>query len=165
MSRHICDCGAVYCSPGEVLACAGNNHGQPLLRPMGELEDYERWVEQVWSAGGAVDLRDLAIMNSGLGGETGEVQELLVRELATIAELSTSLGKEAGDVVERVKKHIRNHRQLGREEMTSELGDVLYHVVRIARWQGISMREIMTANRRKVNERIRDRRLTPRGQP
>jgi len=156
-ANFICDCGKPYHNSASVLNCASNNHfeGPSKKAAPDRLATYEKWVVDAWDSGrGAVDLRGLFVMTTGASGELGEVQELLARELALIAQLSTCLGAELSDVTERVKKMIRNNRELTREEFTSECGDVLYYLVRLLAWRGISLAEAMDANRAKCDARI-----------
>lgn len=97
----------------------------------GELVDvYQLWVDQAWNGRRADDgnaLRHLFIMSVGLGGEAGEVQELL-------------------------KKHVRDG-VLDKRKLLLELGDVAYYLTRIASWFGMSLRQVLEANQAKITER------------
>lgn len=96
-----------------------------------ELVDrYQLWVDQAWNGRRPDDgnqLRHLFIMTVGLGGESGEVQELL-------------------------KKHVRDG-VLDKQKLLLELGDVAYYLTRIASWFGMSLREVLEANQVKLTER------------
>jgi len=96
-----------------------------------ELVDrYQLWVDQAWNGRRADDgnaLRHLFIMSLGLGGESGEVQELL-------------------------KKHVRDG-VLDKHKLLLELGDVAYYLTRIASWFGMSLRQVLEANQAKITER------------
>lgn len=94
-------------------------------------ESYQQWVEQNWNRRGydrePNELRELFIMSVGIGGEAGEVQELL-------------------------KKHVRDGREI-RDDLRLELGDVLHYLTRIAAQFGMTLGEIMLANREKIERR------------
>jgi len=83
-------------------------------------EEFEEFVEKMWWAGGKDPVKSFTIMGLGIGGEAGEVQELL-------------------------KKHVRDGREI-RGDVLLELGDVLYYVTRIGRHFGYSLDDIMSAN-------------------
>lgn len=73
------------------------------------------------------DLRSLFIMTAGLGGETGEV-------------------------LEKLKKYVRDN-TFERDLVVKELGDVLYYAVRIARYFGITPSEMIASNIEKLEGR------------
>jgi len=73
------------------------------------------------------DLRNLFIMTVGLGGEAGEVLEVL-------------------------KKSVRDGK-LDLNDLKLELGDVLYYLARIASWHGMTLEEVMVANVAKLEAR------------
>lgn len=72
-------------------------------------------------------MRQLFIMTAGLGGETGEVLELL-------------------------KKHIRDGREI-KADLMHELGDVLHYLVRLCIWAGLRPRDVIAANIAKLTAR------------
>ena len=90
---------------------------------------YEAWVKRNW--GDVKDpLRDLFIMTVGLAGETGEVCELL-------------------------KKDVRGRKgqSLDRRKLALELGDVLHYLTRIAVRHKLSLGMIQRANVAKLEYR------------
>ena len=93
--------------------------------------EYQQWVELNWNRLGFErepnQLRELFIMSVGLGGEAGEVQELL-------------------------KKFVRDDREI-HSDLRLELGDVLHYLTRIASQFGMTLEEIMMANRSKIERR------------
>lgn len=95
-------------------------------------EDYQKFVVAVWnsrrSSFDESPLRDLFIMTVGLGGESGEVQEIL-------------------------KKYVRDNIPLDRENLKLELGDVIYYVSRIAAMFDIPLQEILDSNVNKLRHR------------
>jgi len=110
--------------PGEAIDVLAERYGNIVA-------GYQEWVEKNWNRRRTpVDgnpLRDLYIMGLGIGGEAGEVQELL-------------------------KKHVRDGRQID-EDLLLELGDVLHYLTRIASYFGIHLLQVMTANRQKIDAR------------
>ncbi len=92
---------------------------------------FQAWVEENWNRRKTpVDgnpLRDLYIMGMGIGGESGEVQELL-------------------------KKHVRDGREI-RDDLVLELGDVLHYLTRIASQFDIKLTDVMEQNRVKLEAR------------
>ena len=105
-----------------------------------DAQEFDAFVRENWSrrksaAAYAFEkpqpTRDLYIMATGLAGETGEVMELL-------------------------KKHVRDGR-IDRQELLLELGDVLHYLTRIAAEYGLTLIEVMDANRKKLEQRARER--------
>lgn len=96
--------------------------------------DYERFVKQQWNhrrnraaqprPAACEELRQLFIMTTGLAGEAGEVVELL-------------------------KKHVRDGR-LDVEDLALELGDVLYYLTRIGQEFGLTLGDIQERNMLKL---------------
>jgi NTP pyrophosphatase (non-canonical NTP hydrolase) len=95
-----------------------------------DIDEYGEWAERMWFSGdrpSSVTERDLSIMTLGLAGETGEV-------------------------VEKVKKVIRDG-TIDKAAILKELGDVLYYTVKIARYFGFKPSDIVTANVEKLESR------------
>lgn len=100
---------------------------------------YEKFVEDYWRGRRAgdygrtgedyhEDLRDLFIMTTGLGGEAGEVQEL-------------------------IKKAVRGRYEPDRRELALELGDVLYYLTKLAHRYGLTLADLRRINREKLEAR------------
>jgi NTP pyrophosphatase (non-canonical NTP hydrolase) len=92
------------------------------------LSEYESWVLEKW---GEVEepLRCLAIMSLGIGGEAGEVQEIIKKSL----------------------RPKNKHKAIDREHLKEELGDTLYYLVRIAKHYDMTMAQIISHNVDKLN--------------
>ncbi len=88
---------------------------------------YEKFIVDGWGRSPDQPLRDLYIMSTGLAGETGEVMEHL-------------------------KKHVRNG-VLDKEALKLELGDVLAYLAMITNEFGMTLDEIMEANVAKLEAR------------
>lgn len=97
--------------------------------------EYQSWVASNWNRLSSRDgslmeagpLRELFIMAVGIGGEAGEVQELL-------------------------KKHVRDGREI-HDDLLLELGDVLHYLTRIAAQFGFTLDQVMATNREKIEAR------------
>lgn len=92
------------------------------------INEFQDWVKRGWTrrSDTPVDqLRELAVMSLGLPGETGEVIEL-------------------------IKKEMRGDGPLDRTKLLLELGDVLHYLCRIASAYDISMYDVMAANIAKI---------------
>ena len=90
------------------------------------LDDYAVWSRKMWLSD-VIEERDITIMSLGLGGETGEVLELL-------------------------KKRVRDD-TLDLNHLKKELGDVLYYWSMLCNAFGLSPTDVMAANMEKVNGR------------
>ena len=94
------------------------------------LEEYQTWVKSKWTSKKnkrKYDLRDNYIMTAGLGGETGEVLEIL-------------------------KKSVRDGK-FDKDHLTEELGDVFYYLTMICTVHKISLREVVDMNIDKLEKR------------
>lgn len=96
--------------------------------PITDVDEYGRFVEEIWLGDGPLDDRQLTVMSLGLGGETGEVLEL-------------------------IKKSFRDN-TLDRDLLRKELGDVAYYLFRIGLAYGFKPSEILGANRHKLVGRL-----------
>lgn len=95
------------------------------------LSDYDTFVEDVWCGPKTVEeteLKDLYIMTSGLGGE-------------------------AGEVLEKLKKFIRDDTAVDQKDLTKELGDVVYYVTKIAHKFDVSLEDVIQGNIDKLTAR------------
>lgn len=102
------------------------------------LADFADFVADNWSrrsGGSQDDLRQLYIMSTGLAGETGEV-------------------------LEHLKKHVRDGK-LDIEALRDELGDVIHYWTRICLRYELSPREVMLANIDKIKARQSAREADP----
>lgn len=98
---------------------------------MNKLHEFEDWVKTRW----------------GARKKYGEAHDRQV----TIAGLG--IAGEAGEVVEHIKKYIRDGKVPNREKLTYELGDVLHYLTRIGIEFHITLEEIANANVDKLQRR------------
>lgn len=90
--------------------------------------------------------------------EFKEYQELakttaIYPESAKITYPCLGLAGEVGEVCEKVKKHIRDGRDLDREDLKKELGDVLWYLAAVATDLGIDLNDVATTNYHKLKSR------------
>ena len=76
-------------------------------------------------------------------------QEKLLDAAAGIAE-------EAGEVLAHVRKHLYQGRELDRERLAEELGDVLWCVAAVATVSGLDLNSIARQNQQKLAARHRE---------
>ena len=63
------------------------------------------------------------------------------------------LAGEVGEVCEKAKKHIRDGRELDKEDMKKELGDVLWYLSAVARDLDIDLQDVAVSNIEKLQSR------------
>lgn len=100
------------------------------------LKDYIAFAKSIWLGGNLPEkppivppekLRELFIMTSGLSGETGEV-------------------------IEHIKKAVRDH-NLDRSAFKKELGDMFYYWVMICEFFGFDPSDVIDTNVAKLTDR------------
>lgn len=75
-------------------------------------------------------------------------------ENARITYPCLGLAGEVGEVCEKVKKHIRDGRVLDKEDLTKELGDVLWYLSALAGDLGIDLEDVAKTNYEKLKSRM-----------
>jgi NTP pyrophosphatase (non-canonical NTP hydrolase) len=60
---------------------------------------------------------------------------------------------EAGELAEKIKKHIRDGRELDKEDLKKELGDVLWYLSALAGDLGITLEDVAETNYLKLKSR------------
>lgn len=99
---------------------------------------YERFVAEQWSH-----------RRNAAAGPAPRLQPEALRQLYIMA---TGLAGETGEVMEHLKKYVRDGK-LDRDALALELGDVLYYLVRIGAEFGFSLDEIQRRNVEKLMAR------------
>ena len=102
-------------------------------------KDYNEFVEECWM--GNFDKDNLAIATLGLAGEAGEVAEKVKKHLR---------GDEAHNPLEHADILARNN------EVIKELGDVLFYLTWLANYHGFTLDGVIAANILKLTKRQRD---------
>ena len=93
-----------------------------------KINDYQKFTRKMWTAKRKkLSLKDYYVISTGLGGETGEVLEIL-------------------------KKSVRDDK-LDKVHLVEELGDVLYYLNMVCNYHGIDMNEVIDSNVEKINRR------------
>ena len=103
------------------------------------MENYDDFVQRMWM--GDQDRHNLAIATLGLTGEAGEVAEKVKKHLR---------GDPAHNPMERPDILVRN-KQIG-----YELGDVLFYITWLAKYHGMTLEEVKLMNMEKLNKRLDD---------
>ena len=93
-----------------------------------KLPDYQKFVRSMWTPKRRkLGLKDYYIMTAGLGGETGEVLEIL-------------------------KKSVRDD-ELDKEHLLEELGDVFYYLTMVCNYHKIKLEDVISNNVEKLEKR------------
>ncbi len=109
-----------------------------------EFNDYQKAALKTQSKTG-----DPLLMGAlGLGGETGEVVEVIMN--------AAQLAVEAGHVIDIVKKVIFHLHYLDTDKLKKELGDVLWYVACIAQAAYIPLDDVADTNIAKLKARYGD---------
>ena len=66
------------------------------------------------------------------------------------------LSEEVGEVLALIKKAEFHGRELDRDALKKELGDVLWYVAAIAHWYGFDLSDVASANVEKLRKRYPD---------
>jgi NTP pyrophosphatase (non-canonical NTP hydrolase) len=78
-------------------------------------------------------------------------------ESERLIDAAAGLAEEAGESLSLVRKHLYQGRELDRDRLEKELGDVLWCLAMTARAAGISLESVAAANIAKLRERHPDR--------
>ncbi|WP_412990140.1 nucleoside triphosphate pyrophosphohydrolase family protein [Pediococcus siamensis] len=63
------------------------------------------------------------------------------------------LASESGQVVDLVKNYTFHGKELNREELTKEMGDVLWYLSQVAEWANIPFEQVAQENIETLNQR------------
>ena len=117
------------CTRTHKCAVDGPCNGYPRIWT--DVDAFGEWAKSMWFSKDPEDQemgeRDLAIMGLGIAGE-------------------------AGEVVEKIKKDIRDH-FVDKPAILKELGDVIFYAITIARYYGFKPSDILKANYDKLVDR------------
>lgn len=73
------------------------------------------------------------------------------------------LAGEAGEATEKVKKWLRGDRELDKEGLIKELGDVMYYITALANDIGYSLQDVIDTNVKKLTERKKNDKIKGNG--
>src|ERR1044071_10430003 len=74
-----------------------------------------------------------------------------------LIDAAAGLAEEAGEALSLVRKHLYQGRELDRDKLEQELGDVLWCLAMTAKAAGLSLEQIAESNIRKLEQRHPDR--------
>jgi NTP pyrophosphatase (non-canonical NTP hydrolase) len=125
--------------------------------------EYQAFVERMWIGGEGERLERLIIgLKRGSAlcpdkriGEMMQDASVALSRLTQLRDLfimATGLGGEAGEVLEKLKKWIRDG-NFDRDDVKKELGDLLYYVTKTAGRCGLTLDEVMAGNVAKLESR------------
>ena len=87
----------------------------------------------------------------------GEFQKVSLRTMKidenTISHCSMGLAGETGEVIDIIKKHLYYEKELDKNHITEELGDIMFYLVNLASALDISMVNVLEQNIEKLNKR------------
>lgn len=87
--------------------------------------------------------------------EQWKVRKLLLQDRATLTECALGLAGEAGEIVDLLKKHVLYGKELDRQKLLLEMGDLLNYFSKLAYEVGFSLEEIRRANVEKLEARVK----------
>lgn len=95
--------------------------------------------------------------------KTFKEHETLDPEQSRLLDWAVGLGGESGEVLELIKHHIFSHAELDKMELVKELGDVLWYLSAIAETSGVDMADAAELNLAKLNHRYNTGTYTDKG--
>ena len=72
-----------------------------------------------------------------------------------LVENTLGLVGEAGEVAEKIKKYLRDNTKVDKQDIVSELGDILFYNTSISNWFDSNLQQIMEMNMAKLNDRAK----------
>lgn len=75
-------------------------------------------------------------------------------DISTLYVITAGLAGEVGEVMELLKKHIRDNTQIDKQHLAGELGDVLVYLIRIANRFDLTFDEVVGAVADKLDKRV-----------
>ena len=70
-----------------------------------------------------------------------------------LLDAAAGIAEEAGEVLAHVRKHLYQGRELNREKLAEELGDVLWCVAAVATMSGLELASVARQNQQKLTAR------------
>ena len=72
-----------------------------------------------------------------------------------LVENTLGLVGEAGEVAEKIKKYLRDNTKVDKQDIVSELGDILFYNTSISNYFDSNLQQIMEMNMAKLNDRAK----------
>lgn len=113
---------------------------------------YELLVLKLWRRNMEVSDYEVDVQRTTKSCETQEVDG----QTLNILHWSLGLSGEVGELVDTVKKHVFYKQPFDMVNAKEELGDILFYVAAMASELGLSLEEVMEANKTKLELRYKD---------
>lgn len=81
--------------------------------------------------------------------------ETLTDDEQVLTNLAIGLASESGAVLELIQNYTFRGQSLTKEDLTKELGDVLWYISQIAEWANLSFEEVAQKNLQHVDEKYK----------
>lgn len=85
-----------------------------------------------------------------------EIIETLIPEKAHALHMAVGVAGEAGELLDAIKKHVIYNKQIDRENVIEELGDLEFYMEGLRQGFGITREETLAANIAKLGVRYKD---------
>ncbi|AKU43067.1 MazG-like pyrophosphatase [Rhodobacter phage RcTitan] len=92
-------------------------------------------------------------MAQDLSKSGAEIAAKLTEGEADLWHMATGVAGEAGELLDAIKKHVVYKRELDRENVVEELGDLRFYMAGLMNRLGITEEEILSHNNRKLSKR------------
>lgn len=92
-------------------------------------------------------------MAQDLSKSGAEIAAKLTESEADLWHMATGVSGEAGELLDAIKKHVVYKRELDRENVVEELGDLRFYMAGLMNRLGITEDEILSHNNRKLSKR------------
>jgi NTP pyrophosphatase (non-canonical NTP hydrolase) len=113
---------------------------------MNNIDEYGQFTVDLWQTHGELDFRDTRHANPNYDPDKSDAAE------RSLAIMSLGLAGETGEVIEKIKKILRDG-TYDEDNIVKELGDVVYYWARLCRFFGKQPSEIIETNVHKLTSR------------
>ncbi len=92
-------------------------------------------------------------MVARLAKDGAQILTELTKEKCHLWHMATGVSGEAGELLDAVKKHVAYNREIDRENVIEELGDLEFYMEGIRQAVGVTREEVLLANKTKLFKR------------
>jgi NTP pyrophosphatase (non-canonical NTP hydrolase) len=112
-----------------------------IEKPLQDIDEYGQFTVDLWVSG----QKTIEDVRSKSGDIDGDAER-------NLAIMSLGLAGETGEVIEKIKKILRDG-TYDKDNIVKELGDVVYYWARLCRFFGMQPSEVIAANIQKLESR------------